>query len=149
MRGLSMRKPAGVGRIGALLCLFAVASCSVSSPAVGPASPGPDASTTSTDEATQTVAGRSRIPPDQLPAPGQCRVLLPDEPSGSFADPAGGRCSQLRETIPAGAWLVYRPTDDPKVIRVWGYGEDRQVLWQRIYDAVTGELIRHVAPLGS
>lgn len=87
------------------------------------------------------------IPPDFLPPPGQCRIWEPGEPPDQQRDryPVG-RCSQLREAIPEGAWLVYRPTDDAKHVRVWLYGSERQVLQQRIYDIETGALIRHIAP---
>jgi len=95
----------------------------------------------------QSTAAQYNIPPGHLPPPGMCRVWVPGEPPGQQEkEHPVGRCSTLRASIPAGAWLVYRPTDDRKHVRVWQYGEDRRVLAQRIYDIATGELIRHVAP---
>lgn len=95
----------------------------------------------------RTGAARYDIPPDYLPPPGQCRIWEPGEPPDQQKDRYPiGRCSQLREAIPEGAWLVYRPTDDVKHVRVWLFGSERQVLQQRIYDIETGALIRHIAP---
>lgn len=89
------------------------------------------------------------IPPEHLPPPGQCRIWMPEEPPEQQArENPVGRCSALRGTIPAGGWLVYRPTDDSGVVRVWQYGEGGRVLHQRIYDVETGELLRHVGPMG-
>ncbi|MFW6040010.1 MAG: hypothetical protein ACOC9N_02925 [Gemmatimonadota bacterium] len=87
------------------------------------------------------------IPRDFLPPPGQCRIWEPGEPADEQkARYPVGRCSQLREAIPEGAWLVYRPTDDSTYVRVWLYGSEQEVLQQRIYDIETGELVRHIAP---
>jgi hypothetical protein len=110
-----------------------------------------DGSIVSNDETGRadgpSTAQRYDIPPGFLPPPGQCRIWEPGEPAGQQKDRYPiGRCSVLRETISEGAWLVYRPTDDPKHVRVWQYGSEREVLFQRIYDIATGELIRHVAP---
>lgn len=100
------------------------------------------------DEAS--TAARFQIPPGHLPPPGQCRVWMPGEPPGQQKKKYPvGRCSDLRLSMPADAWLVYRPAEARKEIRVWEYGPQRTVLRQRIYDATTGELLRHVGPLGS
>ena len=97
-----------------------------------------------------STAARFNIPPGHLPPPGQCRVWMPGEPPGQQKKKYPvGRCSTLRSSMPANAWLVYRPTENRKEVRVWEYGPQRTVLRQRIYDAVTGELLRHVGPLGS
>lgn len=91
-----------------------------------------------------------RIPPEYLPPPGQCRVWTPGEPVDEQARThAVGRCSQLRRSLPEDAWLIYRPPDDSGFVRVWRYAEDGGVVSQRIHDAETGELLRHVAPAGS
>ena len=112
---------------------------------------GPAAVTAADDPAApeddRSGAAHYDIPPGFLPPPGQCRIWEPGEPPDQQKDRYPiGRCSQLREAIPEGAWLVYRPTDDAKHVRVWLYGSEREVLQQRIYDIETGALIRHVAP---
>ena len=138
------------------LALLAVLACSGTRSSGGDVQPveRPDAAAASgaedpsAGEGNRSTAARYDIPPGFLPPPGQCRVWEPGEPPGQQKDryPVG-RCSELREAIPEGAWLVYRPTDDAKHVRVWLYGSERQVLQQRIYDIETGELIRHVAPV--
>jgi len=108
-----------------------------------------DASSSSSAAATasDTTVSRFHIRPDFLPPPGRCRIWEPGEPPEEQKDRHPiGRCSRLRESIPEGAWLVYRPTDDTRHVRVWLYGDERQVLQQRIYDIETGALVRHVAP---
>ncbi|MGI9037837.1 MAG: hypothetical protein ACR2GQ_03145 [Gemmatimonadota bacterium] len=118
--------------------------------AEGPDADGRKGRAAAGDAETRSTAARFNIPPGHLPPPGQCRVWMPGEPPGQQKKKYPvGRCSELRMSIPAGAWLVYRPTDDKKEVRVWEYGRDQEVLSQRIYSAVTGELIRHVAPGGS
>jgi len=72
---------------------------------------------------------------------------MPGEPPGQQKKKYPvGQCSTLSWSIPAGGWLIYRPTDSKREIRVWEYGSDRQVLAERVYDSVTGELLRHVKP---
>lgn len=96
---------------------------------------------------TRSNAARFNIPPGYLPPPGMCRVWVPGQPPGQQEkEHPVGRCSTLRTSIPADAWLVYRPTDDPRHVRVWQYGANGEVRAQRIYDIATGELVRHVAP---
>jgi len=106
-----------------------------------------DGSAAAAATTSDTAVSGFHIPPNFLPPPGQCRIWEPGEPPEKQMDRYPiGRCSRLREAIPEGAWLVYRPTDDARHLRVWLYGSDRQVLQQRIYDIETGALIRHVAP---
>lgn len=137
-----------LGALGALACGSARSSGADATPpdAADPvAVTGADDPAASGDE--RTGAARYDIPPDFLPPPGQCRIWEPGEsPDEQKERYPIGRCSQLREAIPEGAWLVYRPTDDAKHVRVWLYGSERQVLQQRIYDIETGALIRHIAP---
>lgn len=98
-------------------------------------------------EKTSTAA-RFAVPPGHLPPPGQCRVWMPGEPPGQQKKKYPvGQCSVLSRSIPAGGWLIYRPTDGKREIRVWEYGSDFEVLAERVYDSVTGELLRHIAPL--
>lgn len=141
-----------VGRLPVLVALLALTACA-GSPPPGANDPPPgaeDAEETAAPDGAATREESYGIPPEHLPPPGQCRIWLPDEPAEEQArENPVGRCSTLRETIPAGGWLVYRPTDDSGVVRVWQYGEDGQVLHQRIYDVETGELLRHVGPVGN
>lgn len=90
------------------------------------------------------------IPPDYLPPPGQCRAWRPGEaPDDQARAHPVGRCSELRRVLPEDVWLIYRPPDASGIVRVWRYGKEGGVVSQRIHDAATGALLRHVAPAGS
>ena len=145
-----------VRKLPGLLCMIAgslaAASCSNNRAPGSDTEPVVTAGEVHADGASEagdrrSTAARYDIPPGYLPPPGMCRVWVPGEPPGQQQKrhPVG-RCSALRRDIAAGAWLIYRPTNDRKHVRVWQYGSERQVLAQRIYDIATGRLIRHVAP---
>jgi hypothetical protein len=57
-----------------------------------------------------------QIPPGKMPPPGSCRIWYPGRPAGQ--QPPPGRCDELRGRVPPDAWLLYRPTAEPKVYRV-------------------------------
>lgn len=152
----SLRTPSfGPVRALCLLAALGTMACGSARSAGADATPADDsdpAAVAGAEEAAapddeRTGAAHYDIPPDFLPPPGQCRIWEPGEPPDQQRDRYPiGRCSELREAIPEGAWLVYRPADDAKHVRVWLYGSERQVLQQRIYDIETGALIRHIAP---
>lgn len=97
------------------------------------------------DNASTTA--RFGVPPGHLPPVGQCRVWMPGEPPGQQGKKYPvGQCSVLRRSIPAGGWLIYRPTDSKREVRVWEYGSNLEVLAERVYDSVTGELLRYATP---
>jgi hypothetical protein len=83
-----------------------------------------------------------KIPPGHYPAPGQCRVWYPGRPPGH--QPAPIPCRFLQGDVPLGAWVLYRPTDEKKVVRVTAYHEVKPelVVWVRYYDSKTGTFIR-------
>ncbi|MCL7978701.1 MAG: hypothetical protein M8865_02295 [marine benthic group bacterium] len=85
------------------------------------------------------------IPPGHLPDPGSCRVWLPGEAPGLQKDLAAGDCSWVATQVPAGGWLVWRPTRNHKEVVVREYGSDSSMLWTRIYDAATGVLLHEDA----
>jgi hypothetical protein len=88
------------------------------------------------------------IPPGHLPPPGLCRVWLPGVPAGQQRDGLEGDCNQLSTQVPAGAWLVYRPTKNRKQIKVWVFDTDRAGVIRvvRVYDSTSGALIREEPP---
>lgn len=88
---------------------------------------------------------RLGIPPGHLPAPGECRIWHPGRPPGH--QPAPGRCADLQYRVPAGAWLLHRPGDDRRHVRVTAYDDRRPgaVLAVRLYDAESGAFVRVVA----
>jgi hypothetical protein len=56
------------------------------------------------------------IPPGQMPSPGECRPWYPGAPPGQ--QPPPGNCDRLLETAPLGAWVLYRPSEERRVIRI-------------------------------
>ena len=82
------------------------------------------------------------IPPGHLPPPGQCRVWIPGRPPGH--QPPAGSCNRLESQVPAGAWLVYRPTKDRKHVRLSVYDEELpgNVVSIALYDAKSGSFVR-------
>jgi len=96
------------------------------------------------------------IPPGHLPPAGSCRIWHPGTPPGR--QPAPGDCRTLRNQIPAGAWLIQRPQQDPERYEIFsgvretypdGDWPDELEPGERsglgvivdIYEAVTGERI--------
>ena len=89
-----------------------------------------------------SAAATLGIPPGHLPAPGQCRVWLPGTPPGH--QPKARSCTLIERTAPAGSLIVYRPTEDRKVVHVRVVDERRPgvVVHLRVYDIERGILIR-------
>lgn len=90
--------------------------------------------------------GKLGIPPGHLPPPGQCRIWYPGYPPGR--QPPPGDCDRLRRQVPAGAWLIERPTYDRKHVRVNVYDPRRagNRIEIRIYNASTGVYVRAEIP---
>lgn len=81
------------------------------------------------------------IPPGHLPPPGHCRVWMPGRPPGHQGP--SGPCASLQRRVPAGGWLVYRPSENKKHVKVWAYDSgSSSVVWVRWFDAVTGAFLR-------
>jgi hypothetical protein len=56
------------------------------------------------------------IPAGQMPPPGSCRIWHPNRSPGQ--QPPAGACDELRRRVPEDAWLLYRPTAEPRVYRI-------------------------------
>ena len=89
-----------------------------------------------------STASTLGIPPGHLPPPGQCRVWYPGEPPGH--QPRARSCARIEREAPAGSWIVYRPTEDRKVVHVRVVDQRRPgvVVRLRVYDIRRGTLIR-------
>jgi hypothetical protein len=82
------------------------------------------------------------VPPGQLPPPGECRLWFPGRPPGR--QPRPRPCPDVEASAPAGAWILYRPSQDRSVVHV-RYVDDRRagvVVWIRIFDASSGAFVR-------
>jgi hypothetical protein len=74
------------------------------------------------------------------------RAWYPDRPPGH--QPPPGICSRVRYHVPAGAWLIHRPTYEPHYVDVSVYDVYRPgiVITIGIFDLDTGAFIRHGRP---
>ena len=83
-----------------------------------------------------------KIPPGHLPPPGSCRIWLPGTPPGQ--QPPPGDCEKLARDVPPGAWLLYRPADEPRYVDVSVYDDHRPgvIVEIRIFEAATGAFVR-------
>jgi hypothetical protein len=79
-----------------------------------------------------------RVPPAQLPQPGECRLWKPQKPLGEQARP--GPCAQIEPTAPPESWILYRPSQDPRLVHVRVVDPDwaGRVVQVRVYDAARG-----------
>lgn len=103
--------------------------------------------TVSTEGENRSTAATLGIPPGHLPPPGQCRVWMPGVPPGRQKHAPTGSCSEVDGHVPPGGWLVYRPSENKKEVKVWVYGQDRPgVVAIRWFDAISGALLREQTP---
>lgn len=91
-----------------------------------------------------STAARLGVPPGHLPPPGLCRVWFPGRPPGHQPKPAP--CAEVEVGAPAGAWVLYRPSQDKKVVHVRYVHERRAgvIVWIRVFDAKSGAFVRDV-----
>ena len=84
------------------------------------------------------------IPPGHLPNVGECRVWIPGRVPGRQPRPRSRLCAGIAAVAPAGSWIVYRPTDDRRLVYVRVIDERRPgiVIRHRIFDIDSWELVR-------
>lgn len=82
------------------------------------------------------------VPPGHLPPPGACRVWYPGRPPGHQPPPV--RCANAASRAPAGTWVLYRPTEERRVVhaRVIDPRRAGVVVEVRVYDAERGRYLR-------
>jgi hypothetical protein len=124
----------------ALVLLAAMACSSISTTTKSKPAPAP--APAPAQKQGKSTAATLGIPPGHLPPPGQCRVWMPGEPPGHQAKARS--CANIERSAPAGSWIVYRPTEDKKVVHVKVVDQSRPgvVVHVRIYDLASGSLIR-------
>jgi len=71
---------------------------------------------------------------------------MPGQPPGQQSPP--GKCAELEERVPIGAWLVYRDIDDHDQVEVFVYHEQRLsvVVVIRYFEASSGRFLRDARP---
>jgi hypothetical protein len=126
----------------ALVLLAAMACSSVSTTTKSKPAPAPAPASAHAQKQGKSTAATLGIPPGHLPPPGQCRVWMPGEPPGHQAKARS--CANIERSAPAGSWIVYRPTEDKKVVHVKVVDQTRPgiVVHVRVYDVASGSLIR-------
>ena len=82
------------------------------------------------------------VPPGQFPPVGECRVWMPGAPAGQQPPPCS--CFSLILDVPAGAWVLYRPSTDQSVVQVTTYDEAQPntIVAVDFYDASSGRYLR-------
>jgi len=106
--------------------------------------PAPPHSSKSAPSPVQGPVASLKIPKGHYPPPGQCRIWIPGVPPGR--QPAPEACLSLHDHIPAGAWVLYRPVREEKLVEVTAYdpNDPRRVAWVRYYEMGSGRFVHEV-----
>jgi hypothetical protein len=91
---------------------------------------------------------RLMIAPAYLPDLGECRVWFPAMPPGLQPAPRSRPCDGIEAIAAPGKWIVYRPSEDRRLVHVRILDERRRgiVTRIRIFDINTQELVREEEP---
>ena len=124
--------------------LWVASACSSTTRSVT-VEPSHQASTGSSHASTAATLG---VPPGHLPQAGECRVWIPGTPPGKQPGPKSRSCAGIASVAPAGSWVLYRPTDDKKLVHVREVDAHRtgKVVRIRIFDIQTNHLVREETP---
>jgi len=109
--------------------------------------PSPDVRATEVNRGPSTAATLS-VPPGHLPKAGECRIWIPGTPPGQQPKPKSRPCAGIAPFAPPGSWIIYRPTDDKKVVHIREVDARRAgtVVRIRIFDIETHRLLREENP---
>ena len=127
--------------IGASLWLASACSTQTKTVSLEPAR----ASSASSNASTAATLG---VPPGHLPQAGECRVWIPGTPPGKQPGSKSRACAGIASVAPAGSWVIYRPTDDKKVVHVREVDPQQagKVLRIRVFDIQTKRQVREGTP---
>lgn len=86
------------------------------------------------------------VPPGHLPPPGRCRVWIPGRPPGRQA--RARSCQGILLVAPAGAWILYRPDRERRLVHVRYVDEKRAgaIIRIRVFEAESGKYVRDEKP---
>ena len=95
-----------------------------------------------------STAATLGVPPGHLPKPGECRIWIPGTPPGHQPKPKSRPCPGIAPLAPAGSWIIYRPSDDKKVVHVREVDSRRAgaVIRIRVFDIESSLLLREENP---
>ncbi|HKC38793.1 MAG TPA: hypothetical protein VKC15_04555 [Gemmatimonadales bacterium] len=95
-----------------------------------------------------STAATLGVPPGHLPKPGECRIWIPGTPPGRQPKPKSRPCAGIAPLAPAGSWIIYRPSDDKKVVHVREVDSRRAgaVIRIRVFDIESSLLLREENP---
>ena len=105
-------------------------------------------SSSSTGSSHASTAATLGVPPGHLPEAGECRVWIPGMSPGKQPGPKSRPCAGIASVAPAGSWVIYRPTDDKKLVHVREVDPQHagKVVRIRIFDVQTKRLVREETP---
>jgi hypothetical protein len=88
------------------------------------------------------------VPPGHLPKAGECRIWIPGTPPGRQPKPKSRPCAGIGAVAPAGSWIIYRPTENKKLVHVREVDDRRAgvVIRIRIFDIETTRFVREERP---
>ncbi len=95
-----------------------------------------------------STAATLGVPPGHLPKAGECRIWIPGTPPGQQPKPKSRHCAGIGAAAPAGSWIIYRPTENKKLVHVREVDSHRAgaVIRIRIFDIETKRFVREEKP---
>ena len=137
--------------IAAGLCALSACSRTTKTVVVEPSPQNrPPTSTTASGGSNSgpSTAATLGVPPGHLPKAGECRVWIPGTPPGRQPGPKSRACTSIASAAPAGSWIIYRPTDNKKLVHVREVDSHRAgtVIRIRIFDIDSNRLVREEKP---
>jgi hypothetical protein len=87
-----------------------------------------------------------RVPPGQMPGVGECRIWIPGRPPGRQSPRRS--CDGIEADAPAGSWILSRPAENRRLVRVGYVHRSRagDVVRTVLYEASTGRFLREETP---
>lgn len=95
-----------------------------------------------------STAATIGVPPGHLPDVGECRIWIPGVPPGRQPKPKSRPCAGISAFAPAGCWILYRPSENRKLVyrREVDARQAGLIIRTRIFDIETTRLVREEHP---